>query len=353
MPYTIPDKSKGDIITEADWNAIENLEKEIKDGGADTWNTSQTLVGLDDKISNTSTGHNHDGVNSRQINHNDLLNKGINTHTDIDNHISSTSGHGVSGNIVGDTDTQYLKNKTLFSPKIKDEDTTPVDDRVIRVFNGVVEFISSDGLSNAPIKTLLIDESAGTVDGRDVSADGAALDTHIADVSNPHNVTAAQVGSPVSVDGVSNPGGDVDLVSGSTKISITPDNTNKQITLDIVEGNIIHDNLSGAGAFTHAQIDAHIQDTANPHSVTAAQVGAPISIDGVSNPGGDIDLVPQQGILITPDDLNNQISIDTSGIIKNGVDFPANPNLGMMFYYVGAAYPQGVYIYDGSNWIQV
>ena len=35
----------------------------------------------------------------------------------------------------------------------------------------------------------------GTVDGRDVSADGALLDAHIPDVTNPHAVTAAQVGS--------------------------------------------------------------------------------------------------------------------------------------------------------------
>lgn len=36
---------------------------------------------------------------------------------------------------------------------------------------------------------------SGTVDGRDVSVDGANLDAHIANLSNPHNVTAAQVGN--------------------------------------------------------------------------------------------------------------------------------------------------------------
>uniref|UniRef100_A0A6C0CLS9 Right handed beta helix domain-containing protein n=1 Tax=viral metagenome TaxID=1070528 RepID=A0A6C0CLS9_9ZZZZ len=34
----------------------------------------------------------------------------------------------------------------------------------------------------------------GTVDGRDVAADGAAQDSHIANTSNPHSVTKAQVG---------------------------------------------------------------------------------------------------------------------------------------------------------------
>jgi hypothetical protein len=35
-----------------------------------------------------------------------------------------------------------------------------------------------------------------------------------------------------------------------------------------------HQNLAGAGANTHAQIDTHLDSTSNPHSVTAAQVGA-------------------------------------------------------------------------------
>ncbi|HEX6201410.1 MAG TPA: hypothetical protein VF100_00320 [Thermoanaerobaculia bacterium] len=36
---------------------------------------------------------------------------------------------------------------------------------------------------------------SGTVDGRDVATDGAALDAHLADHSNPHGVTAAQAGA--------------------------------------------------------------------------------------------------------------------------------------------------------------
>lgn len=35
---------------------------------------------------------------------------------------------------------------------------------------------------------------SGTVDGRDVSADGATLDAHVVDFNNPHQVTAAQLG---------------------------------------------------------------------------------------------------------------------------------------------------------------
>ncbi len=61
--------------------------------------------------------------------------------------------------------------------------------------------------------------------------------------------------------------------AGSNKISITDDTGNNEVDIDINESNIIHQNLSGAGTNTHAQIDSHIASTSNPHSVTKAQLG--------------------------------------------------------------------------------
>lgn len=52
--------------------------------------------------------------------------------------------------------------------------------------------------TNAPAARLDVAGSiavSGTVDGRDVSADGATLDAHVGDFDNPHQVTAAQVGA--------------------------------------------------------------------------------------------------------------------------------------------------------------
>lgn len=40
-----------------------------------------------------------------------------------------------------------------------------------------------------------------------------------------------------------------------------------------IPGTISHADLADIGTFTHAQIDSHINDTANPHGVTASQVG--------------------------------------------------------------------------------
>lgn len=91
----------------------------------------------------------------------------------------------------------------------------------------------------------------GRVDGRDLSVDGTNLDQHLANRSNPHQVTAAQLGALLSLDGVSNPGGNVDLVQGGG-ITITPDDANNRITIS----------------------ETHSARTDNPHQVTAAQVGA-------------------------------------------------------------------------------
>lgn len=65
--------------------------------------------------------------------------------------------------------------------------------------------------------------TSGTVDGRDVSADGSTLDAHVASTSNPHAVTAAQAGAvptgrtltttaPLKIDG----SGSADLSTGRT-----------------------------------------------------------------------------------------------------------------------------------------
>ena len=61
--------------------------------------------------------------------------------------------------------------------------------------------------------------------------------------------------------------------AGSNKVTITDDTGNNEVDLDVAEANIVHANLSGAGTNTHAQIDSHIANTSNPHSVTKTQIG--------------------------------------------------------------------------------
>lgn len=76
------------------------------------------------------------------------------------------------------------------------------------IVNGFDQIVAGIKDFTSGIKTDTIDESTGAagvtidgvlvkdgeVDGRDVSADGTALDGHIADTANPHSVTKSQVG---------------------------------------------------------------------------------------------------------------------------------------------------------------
>lgn len=52
---------------------------------------------------------------------------------------------------------------------------------------------------------------------------------------------------------------------GSSKVTVTDDVTNSEVDVDVVEANIVHQNLSGAGTNPHTAIDTHLGAVA-PHS---------------------------------------------------------------------------------------
>ena len=64
------------------------------------------------------------------------------------------------------------------------------------------------------------------------------------------------------------------ITSGNSKLTAVYNDAGDSFVITLVEANIVHQNLSGAGTNTHAQIDSHISNTSNPHATTAAQVGA-------------------------------------------------------------------------------
>jgi hypothetical protein len=69
-----------------------------------------------------------------------------------------------------------------------------------------------------------------------------------------------------------------------------------------------HDHSGGDGAqIRHSTLSKN--DGRNPHGTTAADVGALVSVDGVGNPGGNIDLVRSNAITITPNDAQNRVTI--------------------------------------------
>ncbi len=62
--------------------------------------------------------------------------------------------------------------------------------------------------------------------------------------------------------------------STTDRITVGEDAPNERVTYTLVEGNIVHQNLSGAGTNDHAAIDSHIASTANPHSTSIANIGS-------------------------------------------------------------------------------
>jgi len=62
--------------------------------------------------------------------------------------------------------------------------------------------------------------------------------------------------------------------SGSTKISVTDDVPNREIDIDVVEANIMHQSLFGAGTNDHTDIDMHIANIANPHVTNVGNLGS-------------------------------------------------------------------------------
>lgn len=70
-----------------------------------------------------------------------------------------------------------------------------------------------------------------------------------------------------------------------------------------------HETPAGA----QAKVDAHANNKNNPHNTTAAQTGALVSVAGISNPGGGVDIVAGTGISVSKDATNKRVTITAQG----------------------------------------
>ncbi|MCK4529047.1 carboxypeptidase regulatory-like domain-containing protein, partial [candidate division WOR-3 bacterium] len=170
--------------------------------------------------------------------------------TNVNFHLPKETAPKDSRDIWVDMPQEYYKEHLKFCPRCEDA----------KVLLAVVDYNKSGDTETLEIKPEKTYEYRAIVYNNLMLYE--LISSHIVDFNNPHRMTAEQAGALVSVDGVKNPGGDVDLKpeSGSA-ITITPDDAAKTIT--------IGENHSGR--------------TDNPHKVTAEQVRALKSVNNVGN----------------------------------------------------------------------
>lgn len=108
----------------------------------------------------------------------------------------------------------------------------------------------------------------------------AQIDSHIADLNNPHAVTQAQVGlsNVTNVAQLTRSAGDFATFTAATgpvatDIILIEEAGSGFAKRKATLNSISHTLLADVGTNTHAQIDSHVASTSNPHAVTKSQVG--------------------------------------------------------------------------------
>ncbi len=204
---------------------------------------------------------------------------------------------------------------------------------------------SINGVRNAGGNIDLVQANAVTIAPDPANNRIAIGESHSARTDNPHATTAAQVGALVSVKGLANAGGNVDVVAANA-VTVAADPVNKVITVGethsartdnphattaaqvgalpsaggTLGGNLqVNGNIGVTGTVDTrkvsadgAKLDTHVAIVAgNPHGTTAAQVGALVSVKGIANPGGNVDVVAATNTAVTvaADSVNKVITV--------------------------------------------
>jgi hypothetical protein len=123
------------------------------------------------------------------------------------------------------------------------------------------------------------------------------------------------------------------ISSGNDRATVVYNDVANTLVISVVESNIVHQNLSGAGTNTHGQIDSHIASTSNPHSVTKSQVGL-ANVDNTSDADKPVSTAQATALGLKADKAT---TISAGSGLTGGGDLSANRTLALTSTGVTAA----------------
>lgn len=152
------------------------------------------------------------GLDPAHTSHTVLQDIGTNTHAQIDSHIAATSAHGVTGNLVGTSDSQTLTNKSIASAdntitisaaggqnidSLLDQAVTTLSNVNFLSVTTVGEVAGNTAQFNTEYVTNILGSDLGNtalINGVNPLTTNTSLTTHIADTA-AHGATGAVVGT--------------------------------------------------------------------------------------------------------------------------------------------------------------
>lgn len=154
-------------------------------GSTASWQPPPAVSGVSSGLFASHTGDTNIHFLQGDINHLNITNIGVNSHAAIDTHIADITGH------TGETGIHFLQSDITISAS----QITDVEPSANYVTNSAFAVHTGSGEVHFTV---------GSINHSEINEIGInshdAIDTHISSTSNPHSVTAAQVGAPTTTE---------------------------------------------------------------------------------------------------------------------------------------------------------